>query len=261
MLDRMEMTAAELQPLERLPGVTEGALYLLPVSGFPIPRTELQSVREFCESLIGRTKRTKAEWQIEVIVKQSCLYAGLLDAFVDNAARWAPQQGVGVIPHKPPPHVPTREEIEGVDPRFIDQNNIGASIDVPELVFRIAQDEGKEECRATMIGHGALHIVLSSLSEKKLYQRWQEVFGGRISDRLFRAMPFFAPLLGRQSFQGASEEEIATWFESFDLYVGESKEDQGIVIAAKENLDLVMVDLVKQLPGPRFEPEIEVLRW
>jgi hypothetical protein len=50
-------------------------------------------------------------------------------------------------------------------------------------------------------------------------------------------MPFFAPLFGVKSFQDVPASEINTWFESFDLYIGESVDDKAVIIAAADNLD------------------------
>lgn len=260
-MEETVIAAEELHPIRRLLGIKAGAIYLLPVSGYPVSAAELKWVSEFCESVIGHVKSAPAELLLEVSVKQSCLYTGLLERFVDNAGRWIPQQGLAIIPHKAPPHLPTKEELEGIDPRSLDHANIGSSTGMPELVFLIKDETGKEECRRSMLGHGALDLFLSRLEEKELFDYWKEVFGRTVTDRLLASMPLFVPLYGIQSFQDASDDDIASWFGSFELYIGESKEDKGIVIATKKNLDRLMVSLAKQLPKPSAKPEEEVLRW
>jgi hypothetical protein len=175
---------------------------------------------------------------------------------------WMPEQGVAVIPHLPPPHVPTLGEIESIDPRCLAPNGTGFLPDiVPELVFHIADEGGREEARRTMGGHGALNVFLSRLQESELHQCWKDLFGKRVTDHLFRAMPLFIPLFGIRSFQNVPEDEIMAWLESFDLYIGESVEDKGILIVARESLDVVIANLIKALPKPELEPEPEILRW
>ena len=227
----------------------------------PLSAAELNEASKFCESLLSYFRRMKAGLELEIIVKQSYLYPTLIDSFVDKAQQWMPRQGVAVVPHKPPPHVPTKEEIEGVDIRTIDlgsQRNIDLG---PELTFQICDPAGKEECYKTMLGHGAVNIFLSELKGEDLYGRWREIFGRVVTDRTLRVMPFFAPLFGLKSFQGVSASEINTWFETFDLYIGESADDNGIVIAAARNLDSVMANLAQGLSNQGMDLVDEILRW
>jgi hypothetical protein len=251
----------DLYPVQRFQLSIPHSIYLLPASRFPLPPAELKWVSKFCEALISYAQRVKAGLQLEIIVKQSYLYPDLIDHFVDKAQQWLPRQGVAVEPHKPPPHVPTKEEIEGIDIRSIDLGS-RRNIDLgPELTFQICDPAGKEECYKTMLGHGAVNIFLSGLKGEDLYGRWREIFGRIVTDRTLLAMPFFAPLFGVKSFQGVPAGEINTWFETFDLYIGESTEDKGIIIASAENLDPVIANLVKELPYQQIEPVVEVLRW
>jgi hypothetical protein len=74
-------------------------------------------------------------------------------------------------------------------------------------------------------------------------------------------MPFFAPLFGVKSFQDVPAGEINIWFETFDLYIGESADDKGIVIAVAENLDPVIANLAQGLPVTETKPVDEILRW
>jgi hypothetical protein len=247
--------------IERISDVAKGDVYLLPVSQYPAPESELNGARRFVDSLVEEYQAVRGPLSLEVVIRQSCIYTGLLDTFVDNAPRWIPRQGLAVIPHKPPPHLPAREEIEGIDPRSMAQNGLMGVIDLPEFLFQITDETGKRECRKTMSGHGALSIVLTKLQSGELKQTWNELFGGGITDRTFRGMPCYIPWFGIQSFISAMEEDLLSWFESFELYIGESKEDQGIVIASRENIGAMVENLVKALPKPIIEPEAEILRW
>src|SRR5262245_38707072 len=204
----------DLYPVQKFQLSIPQSIYLLPASRFPLPSEELKGVSKFCDSFISYTRGMNAGLQLEVIVKQNYLYPDLIDYFVDKAQQWLPRQGVAVEPHKPPPHVPTKEEIEGIDIRSIDLGS-RRTIDLgPELTFQICDPAIKEECYKTMLGHGAVNISLSGLKGEDLYGRWSEIFGRVVTDRTLCAMPFFAPLFGAKSFQGVPASEINTWFET-----------------------------------------------
>src|SRR5262245_17392405 len=135
--------AVKSHSIERLSGLPIGDVYLLPVSQYPIPRSDLNSVHKFVNSLVEEFQLAHGRSSLECFIRQRWLYTGLLDAFVDNARRWRPQPGLAIIPHKPPPHIPNKSEVEGIDPRLINQR--GTQIDTPEWVFRLASESGKEE--------------------------------------------------------------------------------------------------------------------
>jgi hypothetical protein len=231
------------------------------VSGFPIPEPELAAVREFCEKLLAAVHQETADAEWEVVLRQNRLEGPLLNAFVDSAGNWIPRQCVGLIPHKPPPHIPTQEEFEDLDTRILSSNEAVLSLDLlPEPVFRISADPGKTECFRSMFGHGAVGVFLSRLRADALYQRWKDAFGHRVTDRVFRAVPL-VPLFGVKSFERVSAEELAGWLHSFELYVGESVEDQGILLASERNLDATIHGLAQQLPRLEKPAPKEILRW
>lgn len=247
--------------IERLSPITEGELYLLPVSRFPLPGSELTLVRKLINLLVDVYISADNQLSLEVMIRQSCLYPGLVDEFVDNAPQWMPQQGLAVIPHKPPPHMPGRSEIEGADPRLINQYGVEGVVDLPEFVFQITDEAAKKRCCEAMSGHGALSLMLTKLKTTELHKKWKELFGSRVTDRHFRSMPHFIPVFGVQSFQSADEDDLSSWFETFELYIGESKEDKGIVIASRENLKGSLENIVNELPEQAVESEVEILRW
>jgi hypothetical protein len=247
--------------IERFSDVALGDIYLLPVSQYPLPESELSGTHKFITSLVEEFQTIHGRLSLEVIIRQSCIYTGLLETFVDNARRWIPRQGLAVIPHKAPPHLPTREEVERINPMEMSQRGIAGVIDAPEFLFQITDETGKRQCCNAMAGHGALSIALTKLQSEDLKRTWNGLFSGKITDRAFRRMPRYIPWFGIQSFRLATEKDLLSWFESFELYVGESKEDRGIVIASRENIGSLVEDLVKALPEPSIEPEAEILRW
>ncbi len=252
---------ARTHSIERLSGIAKGDLHLLSVSRFPLAGSELTLVQKLIDSLVEEYLSADNQLSLEVMIRQSCLQTGLLAEFVDNAPQWMPQQGLAVIPHKPPPHMPGRSEIEGADPRLINQFGVEGVVDIPEFVFQITDEAAKKRCFEAMSGHGALSIMLTKLKTNDLQRKWKELFGSRVTDRHFRSMPRFIPLFGVKSFQSATEDDLSSWFGTFELYIGESKEDQGIVIASRENLKGSLENMVTELPEQDIESESEILRW
>jgi hypothetical protein len=252
---------ARTRSIERLSEINSGDVYLLPVSRFPLPESEKTLLQRILNSLVDEYLPADNRLSLEVMIRQSCLYSGLLDTFVDNAPQWMPQQGLAIIPHKPPPHMPDRSEIESADPRLINQYGVEGVVDIPEFVFQITDEAAKKRCCEAMSGHGALSIMLTKLKTSDLRKRWKELFGSRVTDRHFRSMPLFIPLFGVRSFQSATDDDLSLWFETFELFIGESKEDQGIVIASSERLKGLIETIAKELPEQTIEAEAEILRW
>jgi hypothetical protein len=151
--------------------------------------------------------------------------------------------------------------MESIDIKSMDIANPKPIKMGPELTFKITGSIAKKECYKTMLGHGAVNIFLSELGEEELYRRWEEIFGSRVTERMLRAISFFTPLFALESFAAVPTEEIDAWFETFDLYIGESTDDNGIIIAAAQNIDSVVAKLVKELPRIKINPADEVLRW
>ncbi len=79
-------------------------------------------------------------------------------------------------------------------------------------------------------------------------EKSKKVFGKQIQDSIgFEGIAFILPRLSSQDFLSQTEEEIRTWFEVFDIYIRESPEDEGIIIASKHNLGPLLIDLVASM--------------
>jgi hypothetical protein len=256
------MRQIEIEPVQKVRELQAGAAYLLPVGQYPLSPAEAGWVKSFRRLLIERLRAESPSLRMEVVIRQNGLYPGLVDRFVDHASSWMPEQGVAVMPHRDPPHVPTRDEMENIDPRTLGDDRRPLIIEaIPELVFRIGDLAGRDEAAETMGGHSALHLFLTRLDESSLIETWKRIFGARVTDRIFRALPLFVPLFGVRSFENLTAEEMEIWLTSFDLYLGESIEDCGILIASRGDLDRVIHELLNELPPAVVEHEVEILRW
>jgi hypothetical protein len=64
----------------------------------------------------------------------------------------------------------------------------------------------------------------------------KEVFGAAMEHNLeFEALPFILPRLASQDFFAQNEMQLRGWFEVSDVYINESREDEGIIMACKDN--------------------------
>ena len=68
--------------------------------------------------------------------------------------------------------------------------------------------------------------------------RSKAVFGeGMERDLEFRGLPYIIPRLGTRDYFEVAPEKLAAWFSVFEIYLRESPEDTGLLLASKENLE------------------------
>lgn len=76
----------------------------------------------------------------------------------------------------------------------------------------------------------------------------KKVFGEDMEhDQLFEAMPFVLPRLCSQDFFAHTAIQIHRWFEVFDVYAAESPEDEGIVMACKDNQTELIAEIITEM--------------
>jgi hypothetical protein len=79
-------------------------------------------------------------------------------------------------------------------------------------------------------------------------QRSKEIFGETLKDEIvYPGLPFVFPQLQAEDFLQASEADIQSWFELFDVYVNECVPDRGVLIASKFDLESDIVQIVNQM--------------
>jgi hypothetical protein len=76
----------------------------------------------------------------------------------------------------------------------------------------------------------------------------KQVFGQDMErDLKFEALPFVLPRLSSQDFFSHTAIQIRRWFEVFDVYVAESPDDEGIVMACKDNQTELIAEIVGEM--------------
>jgi hypothetical protein len=69
----------------------------------------------------------------------------------------------------------------------------------------------------------------------------------------FEGLAFVLPRLGTQDFLSQLEEDVRKWFEVFDIYIRESLEDEGFVIASKHDLRPVFREVLGAMREDGYE--------
>jgi hypothetical protein len=81
----------------------------------------------------------------------------------------------------------------------------------------------------------------------------KEIFGTDIPRNIeYEALPFLLPRLASQDFFAQTEGKLRRWFEVFDVYINESTEDAGIIMASKDNLTSVVASIVGEMRGAGY---------
>lgn len=76
----------------------------------------------------------------------------------------------------------------------------------------------------------------------------KEIFGVGISHDLeYEGILFVLPKLASEDFFSRTDQEIRHWFEVFDVYINESPEDEGIIMACKDNLRPLVASIVEEM--------------
>jgi hypothetical protein len=76
----------------------------------------------------------------------------------------------------------------------------------------------------------------------------KEIFGvGIPRDLEYEGILFVLPRLASQDFFAQTDQQIRRWFEVFDVYVNESPEDEGIILACKDNLTSLIASIVGEM--------------
>jgi hypothetical protein len=91
--------------------------------------------------------------------------------------------------------------------------------------------------------HEQTNVLMSPFREQT-----KEIFGAWLPrDLEYEGILFVLPRLASQDFFAHTDPEIRRWFEVFDVYINESTEDEGIVMACKNDLTSLIASIVEQM--------------
>jgi hypothetical protein len=269
---------ALLRPFSRAKRLTDVVLYWLPVSGYPLPSRERLWLLAFFRQL--KSVLTSRQLRLETFLQFKMVYPDLQNLFLSKSQEYQPMTGLQLAPGARLPQAPDMKQIE-------DEIKKGGSVDVKQWMadycywFVAKKDEPQLQDFFGCGGMTLLFIkpdpatqppnlkipkimrthpafkgpesesaraIAYSLQDRFLKQS-KEVFGEAIrDDSAYKGIPFILPLLKSPDFFRATPEQRARWFEVFDVYCTESKEDKGILLALKDTaFDDPLIAILKQL--------------
>ena len=236
-------TEAPLISLKSIPCVAPYECYLLPVSEFPIPDAELSFadafLRRFCTLASGQWNLSEEVFlQLEQMESDESRYV-----IADHGKAWLPETGLGVWVDREPPRKWSWEELTSLLPG-----------DRPRplmfQVFRISTSkEARMQARSAMLRYGSILEILQSYGESYL-ARVKSIFKAGIVDPSYTCFPYYVGLLEGKTMANASSEQLDRWFEGVTVYIRESFEDQGILIASAAPVSAIFEEIGGTLKDP-----------
>lgn len=230
-----------LRPLIEEPSVEA---FLLHVSAFPTPEPENATVGRFIQRL---TDSVVSEWKLslELFIQYAQLHRGDgATRFSRHARQWMPKMGLGVWPDREPPRYFKREDFEELMP--------GDSLKPPMYkVFRVTAADARQRACATMLGMGTVLALGTPGDGATLLNKARALLTTHIAPGSIRSFRFYVPLLEGKSFQSANAAKLEEWLCGASIYIRESVEDGGILIAGARSIIPILKGMGASYdPGP-----------
>lgn len=276
-------TAEELLlPLVRAYTVTDCALYWIPVRSFPPSASERRWLMQFFDRLFA-VLTAQLGLRIEVFLR----YKAVLDharLFQSTAMEFAPILGIGRRPGDALPLPPNMDDLE---PVLSGKREFDLREWVPDYCYWFHRKNERRQ-REAFLGTGGMtmlalapdpatvppqlpfsetfrnkHAIFKTIDVEKLLQetsslrdafhaKSKELFGADIQDDpRYPGFLFILPYLASSDFFDRPSDERSQWFEAFDLYINESPEDEGILLATKLEIEDELMKIVAELREER----------
>lgn len=227
----------ELTPVRKLKTVEGGNVYFIPITGFPLSKMESQSVMRFISKLHKYYSDSTTNEITGVLgITSDVLEFEVLEKITKHNFDWLPRMAIALNPDLPAPHTLSRDEVQGLKKGF----NIHEI--VPMMAY-ITKSKALNEAYESLFGCGGTIFYLSYLDKQKFFDSMKKVFGHRITDSTFKIVECL-PVLGIKALYSASRAQFRALYSACGLYIGESKQDQGVIIISDYSLDTVIPHLI-----------------
>jgi hypothetical protein len=273
------VSVPELHPWRRAEELTRCFLYWMPARSFPLTGSERVWLIDFLARFVDAAS-AQLQLRTESFL-QAKVAAGMLQAFTQTASRFSPIVGWSRRPGTSSQPMPSQQ---GFKELLKSGEKLDAAEFIQTRCYWFLKKAGKEQ-RQTFLGQGGMTMLLlgndpdtkppelpftdavrkdsayggqiSQLEalltsaygmKDRFLAKSKQVFGkGLEEEPAYRGISFVLPELHAADFFNRPTEECESWFEVFDIYLRESPEDQGIILASKIDLDGMLTGLLKQM--------------
>jgi hypothetical protein len=270
----------ELFPWRRAEQLTSCYVYWMPASAFPMPGSERGWFLEFAHRLAEMLSKDFG-LRPEVFLRMKTLEQSreLKADFVKSAMELRPMLGLSRRPDSQPPSLPTEQDLKDLQEgrkKFVFSDYIAdysywlrtnaltkglhtffgyngtttiflkpdpktqpPQVRLPKAIREHPMMKQLDVEQAT----AAAFALLADFPAKS-----KEIFGqGLEGDPQFKGLIYILPFLTSRNFFDRPEQITDSWFKLFDLYINESLDDKGIVMASKKNFEEDLIKLIDQM--------------
>jgi hypothetical protein len=223
---------------------------LVPVPGFPISEEEVRPIRDFLQrlgALIAQKWRISSETLIQVEQSDDKECRAI---YARNARLWIPEVGLGVWPDREPPAAWTRDDF----------SNLGPGERLRPLMYQVLRITTSPKARAdaasAMLRFGPVLQIMTSDDGETFLSKATAALLPPIKDPSFTCYPFYVPLLESKTITSATPGQLDTWFCGASVYIRESFEDKGILIASRQALTPILEQMggcYEEKPEPHWD--------
>jgi len=168
----------------------------------------------------------------------------LTEHFVLKAIDYLPLGVAGYVPGSEPTRFPRYDDVKNVDAKLAYDKMMEKKEDfrmhdvfphAPKMLHFIMADQ--EMARQNLMGRGGFTYFISKLPPADFTNLTKQMMAEFTKDPLMLEIPMVVPLFNSASFTAGSAAHMKRWYPMLDLYVGESPDDKGIIIASNRCLD------------------------
>ena len=282
---RPRLTAADnrprFYPWSRAWTLESCQLYWLPVNRFPMDYLQRRWLLRFQELLSARIAE-KLKLTPELFLEMKYLNGDVRKLFIQHSRRFYPLFGLGRHPKRPMPPPVDPQYIEDLQKGRI-QFDPGPL--QPDYTYWFLQKQTSEQLNL-FFGEGGTAMLfldpgepppkikkprLETIHDPKMREmvantdldgmmgqlhalqapflkQSKEIFAADLKEEPeYPGLLFAVPLLGVQDVFAATPDEVQQWFSLFKVYLRESPEDKGMVLATSEDIEQDLDELLKQM--------------
>ena len=268
----------DVQPFRRATELLRCQLYWAPLT-FPAPMGQRQWWLQFVNRFVEMTEKQMGLRAQTFLQVKPASDDPLRSALLLHMETFVPVSGLSRRPGSKPPEPDLNKDVEDIQ---AGRKKYNIDDYVPDLCYWFVDQSGEKQ-REALFGQGAMNLLflkpdpaakppevpmvravreswasqgvdMSRMLNQaySLKDGWlaksRELFGAYLATHPhYRKMPFYVPLLSSQDFFARPEEEVKRWFSLFDIYLGESPGDKGMVLASSDDLEEGLIELLKKM--------------